>query len=584
MSTEYYRQGELLSSANGPLAQAPCAFAIRDVAASLEPAPASSRTLARPAAALASMHAIQGPVALTRPALSSPLSRSDSASRHVPTATVSHAAQPPLAPGSTDGTAARSDDVFQQRPRHDSDPRTGGGIQRSETSDSGLDAILGAYGDSPIKTRNQAASSPAASPVRYNNPAFPPRGESMQRTQTDQSTASSSTAFDSLPTLDHRNDTHALSRSTASRDKAERPSHPSRSKSGNSLDLIDRLDISGLYGGGGFVRHDGPYAAASTNRNQGTRAPIDAFDPSAFSLAPPKPSRQHSSNISPRAAATLAAMNSEGFSNDGPYGAAMGTAQGSSKNGGHDGDVSMGFPSKKASGKGQQLIEIYGVRESEAWEDFGSTRYEPQSGAASRESVVPPGVNKEDRMQRAQSIWDIEATLKAGKPVGQSAAPPPVPVLPSEWSHSSLSDASPNPDNKPKRSKSLAARFRAGRKNPTNPMLDEANDQEGRDAGLYQSQNGSMSQPTSPVDERRMQYPPPQPQVQVHGQAISTPMGVSTSGGPAGPSQIKFDDSSAIEKRPSGVTRFAEQEEKKEEGLGRKPSGLKRLFSKKGKK
>lgn len=112
----------------------------------------------------------------------------------------------------------------------------------------------------------------------------------------------------------------------------------------------------------GFVRHDGPYAAASTTRNQGTRAPIDAFDPSAFSLAAPKPARQHSSNISPRAAATLAAMDSEGFSNDGPYGAAMGNSGSPRRHGDDGGDVSMGFPSKKASGKGQQLIEIYGVR------------------------------------------------------------------------------------------------------------------------------------------------------------------------------------------------------------------------------
>lgn len=210
----------------------------------------------------------------------------------------------------------------------------------------------------------------------------------MKRTQTDQSTASSSSAFDVLPTLDRRNDSSALGRSTGSNgvgSKAERPGHPSRSKSANSLDLIDRLDISGLYGGGGafrglshvshylasdsfgfpsgFVRHDGPYAAASTTRNQGTRAPIDAFDPSAFSLAPPKPARQHSSIVSPRAAATLAAMDAEGFSNDGPYGAASGNSGSSRRNGEHGGgDVSMGFPSKKASGKGQQLIEIYGVR------------------------------------------------------------------------------------------------------------------------------------------------------------------------------------------------------------------------------
>ncbi|GAA5896902.1 uncharacterized protein JCM6883_007047 [Sporobolomyces salmoneus] len=510
---------------------------------------------------------------------SSPLARSPSPSPPSP--------PPKLVPTPSLPTesASRPGDPFQQ-----SSQRPGGGVKRSDTNDSGLDDIYGAYGDSPTKTRgNQVPTPPASSPVRS-------RGEAMKRTETDQSTASSSSAFDVIPTLDRRDDKAALGRSVGSNSnggasRAERPSHPSRSKSGNSLDLIDRLDISGLYGGGGFVRHDGPYAAASTTRNQGTRAPIDAFDPSAFSLAPPKPSRQHSSNISPRAAATLAAMDSEGFSNDGPYGAAMGSSGSARSQGG--GNVSMGFPSNKASGKGQQLIEIYGVRESEAWEDFGTTRYEPESGAASRESVVPPGVNKEDRMQRAQSIWDIEATLRAGKPVGQSPAPPPVPVLPSEWSQSSLSDSSPNGDNKPKRSKSLAARFRAGRKNPNNPMLDEVNDQEGREHGLaHSSQNGSRSQPTSPVDERRMQYPPVAQQqqqsytTQVQGQAISTPMGSGaasySSPSSGSTSQFKFDESAAIEKRPSGATRFAD-DDKKEEGLGRRPSGLKRLFSKKGK-
>ncbi|GAA5876123.1 hypothetical protein JCM16303_007030 [Sporobolomyces ruberrimus] len=525
---------------------------------------------------------------------SRPLARPRSPSRHVRTPTVSPSTSPNLATP----TASRPGDPFQSTSAYSSDPqqqsRSPSGIQRSDTNDSGLDDILGAYGDSPTKTRNHVPTPPSASPVRQHNPFVPPRGESMKRTQTDQSTASSSSAFDVLPTLDRRNDSSALGRSTGSNgvgSKAERPGHPSRSKSGNSLDLIDRLDISGLYGGGGFVRHDGPYAAASTTRNQGTRAPIDAFDPSAFSLAPPKPARQHSSIVSPRAAATLAAMDAEGFSNDGPYGAASGNSGSSRRNGEHGGgDVSMGFPSKKASGKGQQLIEIYGVRDSEAWEDFGSTRYEPESGAASRESVVPPGVNKEDRMQRAQSIWDIEATLRAGKPVGQTAAPPPVPVMPSEWSQSSLSDSSPNLDNKPKRSKSLAARFRAGRKNPNNPILDEVNDSEGREAGLAYSQtNGSRSQPTSPVEDRRMQYPPTSSITQVQGQAISTPMGGlhpshSHSQSPVlGSSQIKFDESAALEKRPSGATRFADQEDKKEEGLGRRPSGLKRLFSKKGK-
>lgn len=104
----------------------------------------------------------------------------------------------------------------------------------------------------------------------------------MKRTQTDQSTASSSSAFDVLPTLDRRNDSSALGRSTGSNgggSKAERPGHPSRSKSGNSLDLIDRLDISGLYGGGGAFRglsHVSHYLASdSFGFDQGSSDTMD---------------------------------------------------------------------------------------------------------------------------------------------------------------------------------------------------------------------------------------------------------------------------------------------------------------------
>ena len=46
----------------------------------------------------------------------------------------------------------------------------------------------------------------------------------------------------------------------------------------------------------------------------------------------------------------------------------------------------------------------------EAWEDYGRRDYKggDHSGTSSRESVIPAGVSKEDRMERAQSIWDIE--------------------------------------------------------------------------------------------------------------------------------------------------------------------------------
>lgn len=57
------------------------------------------------------------------------------------------------------------------------------------------------------------------------------------------------------------------------------------------------------------------------------------------------------------------------------------------------------------------------MRDAEAFEDYGRARYEEgdasaaTSGAASRESVLPGApVSREDRMQRAQSIWDIEVS------------------------------------------------------------------------------------------------------------------------------------------------------------------------------
>lgn len=96
---------------------------------------------------------------------------------------------------------------------------------------------------------------------------------------------------------------------------------------------------------------------------------MGAFDPSA--LAPPTSVRtpRSNSNLSPRAAATLAAMDSEGMGmrGDSPYGAASGSRNGAHSRPGmgrraSESSITMGFPSTQVSGKGQALIEIYGVR------------------------------------------------------------------------------------------------------------------------------------------------------------------------------------------------------------------------------
>ncbi|KAI5480072.1 hypothetical protein MNV49_002037 [Pseudohyphozyma bogoriensis] len=333
-----------------------------------------------------------------------------------------------------------------------------------------------------------------------------------------------------------------------------------RKKDGKDVpfDVIDRLDISGLYGGGGLVRHDGPFAAATAARNKGPRAPMAAFDPSALAPPPAAASRPNrspassNSNLSARAQATLAAMDSEGGAMNGPYGAArpgMGRRNSTSS-------ITLGFPAGNA-GKGQQLIEVFGVRENEAWEDFGTSRWEPGTGsfANSRESVVPAGITKDERMERAQSIWDIEATLKSGKPVGRKSAPPPVPVLPSEFANQTENVSSNSPTSKPKRSKSIVGRFRAGRKNPNNPMEDEDDSE------------GTGREAAKEVLE--------EPQ----------PLGVRDENGGG----VRFDSASPTSLKSSARFNGGSQiegtrslgQEGVSEGLGRRPSVMQRFFKKK---
>ncbi|GAA5992046.1 hypothetical protein JCM10908_000715 [Rhodotorula pacifica] len=459
--------------------------------------------------------------------------------------------------------------------------KTGTGSSDADMTRSGTveDILTAYYAESPTRSRHAPISPdaqfahqqhrPQQSPTRTRTNAAPqllPKrmdssGSAFQDGDDDDDEGDSIRQV--LPSLPHHDSELAKARKEAEANKLQaqqlkssqrssRSGRPSqnRSKSSNDLDLIDRLDISGLYGGGGFIRHEGPYAAASTK--QGANAPINAFDPSAFSLAPSQPVRRPSKrNVSNGAAGRAGAL---GGLDDpasrsllSPYAAAAnaGTTTSSTSSligaggsGGSSTEVSLGFPSRHTDGKGQQLQEIYGVRDAEAWEDYGRARYDESglgpgdasganSGAASRESVLPGGpISKEDRMQRAQSIWDIEATLKAGKPVGASNAPPPVPVLPQAWaSPSAGADSATSPStspslynnnshNKPKRSKSLAARFRAGRKNPNNPLSDgesPGHGEEGRIAGTaggggaggpYES-DGARSVPTSPIEERR---------------------------------------------------------------------------------
>ncbi|KAM0793449.1 hypothetical protein ACM66B_000893 [Microbotryomycetes sp. NB124-2] len=357
------------------------------------------------------------------------------------------------------------------------------------------------------------------------------------------------------------------------------------------LDVIDKMDVSGLYGGGALARHDGPFAAAAASRQKGSRAPMAAFD--ASSLAPPPtaafagPARAQgqsprsvsasaasSQNLSPRAAAALAAMHGHDLAHgasltEGPYAAAAGLPRTGRRN--SDSSLNSGHLTKQGNGKGAQYIEMYGVRDSEAWEDFGTQERERVYGQMSRESVVPSVTSKRsERSAKAQSVWDIEATLAAGKPVAQQA--PPVPVIPD---NQSTADGS-SPDGRPKRSKSLAARLRPSRKTSQTHVADTTTDGQ-----------------ATPLRDANGRYDDSSPHHSQSRQRSAT----LTSSNRRQPLEDEFEHLSIggdqhlkATSPASPVDRFKEQEggyfggsgEQRSDGadVQRRPSALKRLFSK----
>lgn len=163
----------------------------------------------------------------------------------------------------------------------------------------------------------------------------------------------------------------------------------------------------------------------------------------------------------------------------------------------------------------------------------------------------------------------MKATLREGKPVGRAPPPPPVPVLPSEF-HSS-----PENSLKPKRSKSLAQRFKSSRRNPNNPMMNEeevpSGAEDGRQAGqdYFQQQQSPSSSPETGIrfveaggehqQVGRRRDPPLSPSARFGG-------GVQMEPSKSLPPQ----DYSDREKVRTGG-----------EGLSRRPSVMQRLFAKK---
>ncbi len=293
------------------------------------------------------------------------------------------------------------------------------------------------------------------------------------------------------------------------------------------MDIIDRLDLSGL-GGGSMFHHDSPYDAVSAHRNKGKSAPVLAFDPSIDPMTgqpwkhgQPRPSGSSSgngasrSNLSPRAQATLARMDDapvddskSGVSKDsasstGVSVPALGmydttptsesvpvipSAGGSgSRSAAVRGDpdasadaerawrYEQGYytqPSNVPSARhdiSNPNADVWGVS-AEPWQDFAQPK-QASSGVAGNASsgLAAPGSSRysiDDRSgvnSSASSVFDMEAIM-----TGRTGNEPPVPRKPSPVPPGT--DASVSPFGEPnygegmKRSKSLIKRIRSVRR------------------------------------------------------------------------------------------------------------------------
>jgi hypothetical protein len=80
----------------------------------------------------------------------------------------------------------------------------------------------------------------------------------------------------------------------------------------------------------------------------------------------------------------------------------------------------MGYPAGTiaADPKAARLAEAFGIQGKEAWEDFGmehAVEEEPEGEGG----LLGPrrGMNRQQRDAKSASVWDMEETLKSGKPV-----------------------------------------------------------------------------------------------------------------------------------------------------------------------
>ncbi|KZW02000.1 hypothetical protein EXIGLDRAFT_760229 [Exidia glandulosa HHB12029] len=240
-----------------------------------------------------------------------------------------------------------------------------------------------------------------------------------------------------------------------------------KGKKGLHVDVIDKLDISGV--GSIALHHDGPFDACAPSRNRNkNKAPMMAWAASPGSedqqlSVPPVPV---DSRVSPRAQATMAAMQQASAGFDGPYPKMASPGLGGS-------EWSSLAPPKK---RHDALAEAWGIAEPEPFEEFFAG-----GGDHSRPSSVHRGVEGK-KGRDGRDLRDVYKDYLDERPTPKrretrSNLPPPAPIALPGQSTGAVNDPLPSPSNytssqdgTPKRSKSLLGRIKKMKENPNIPL------------------------------------------------------------------------------------------------------------------
>ncbi|CUA77507.1 hypothetical protein RSOLAG22IIIB_02522 [Rhizoctonia solani] len=253
-------------------------------------------------------------------------------------------------------------------------------------------------------------------------------------------------------------------------EKARKTSPRPPTKKSSHVDVIDKLDYSGI--GAATFHHDGPFDACAPSRNKNkTRAPMYAFDDVPLQQA----EDVNNKNLSPRAQATIMAMRQSPGSS--PYAIALNTEV--ANNYGQPPSPTYAAK-KKPSPKKSALAEAWGIAEPEPFEEFSAGRqsgYEqssPMNGSLTSVNNARTGMTTS-----AYPEYPESRPLPTRRP--SKAIPPPQPIqLYPEFPEgedpvpmSTAPSAYGARPGGPKRSRSLIQRFRKMRDSPNAPPADD---------------------------------------------------------------------------------------------------------------